>query len=86
MTERNATSMGTVLEAVVRCFSPEVARQVVALKPDPGLEARLAELGRKANRGSLLPDERAEYEGYVEALDIVGLLQAKARAIIKQSP
>ena len=40
---------------------------------------RLAELGEKANDEELTPLERAEYEGYIEANNLLAVLQAEAR-------
>jgi hypothetical protein len=71
-----------ILDPVAKCFTPEVARQVLELQPDPGTQARINELASKANEGLLSEDERTEYEGYVEAIDVVAILQAKARKLL----
>ncbi|HVA51166.1 MAG TPA: hypothetical protein VNH11_32795 [Pirellulales bacterium] len=44
---------------------------IIELRIDPELQTRLDELAEKANQGSLSPDERKEYEGYIEELDII---------------
>lgn len=75
-----------VLDPVARCFTVEVARQIAALKVDPDLQARLNELADQAAEGTLTPADRDEYEALVEAIDLVGLLQAEARAVLKRSP
>jgi hypothetical protein len=56
-----------MLEPVARCFTPAVAKQI-------------AELTAKCNEGQLTETEKREYQAYVEAIDLVGILQAKARA------
>ena len=76
------TVLDEVLEPVVRCFTPDVARQVVALRAGPTLQARLDEFASKANEGALTEQEREEYEAYVEAIDLISILQAKARKIL----
>jgi hypothetical protein len=43
---------------------------------------RIEELGRKADEGTLTPDEDAEYREYVEEGDVIALLQAKARRLL----
>ena len=71
-----------VLEPVARCFTPEVARQIAALRAASTLQVRLDELAGKANEGELTEEERAQYEAYVEAIDVISILQAKARKIL----
>lgn len=73
------TPFDRLLDPVARCFTPEVARLLVELRPDPGTQSRIDELAAKANEGLLSDDEASEYEGYVEAIDVVSILQAKAR-------
>ena len=47
------------------------------------LAQRVEELASKANEGTLTPDERSEYEAYVDAGDIVATLQAVARKTLQ---
>ena len=74
--------MDRLLDPVARCLTPDVARQLVELQPDPGTQARINELASKANEGILNSAERTEYEGYVEAIDVVSILQSKARKML----
>jgi len=76
------TVLDEVLEPVARCFTPDVARQIVALRTAPTLQSRLDELAGKANEGELTEEEREQYEAYVEAIDLIGILQVKARKIL----
>ena len=78
------TILDEVLEPVARCFTPDVARQIAALRADPGLQARLDELASKANEGELTPHDREQYEAYVEAIDLISILQEKARKILDE--
>jgi hypothetical protein len=51
------------------------------------LEARIEELRRNGNEGTVTPAEDAEYKNFVEAVDIVSIMQAKARrALSRQAP
>ena len=70
------------LDPVTDAFTPELARRIVGLRADPELQAHVDELRRKASEGSLTPDEEAEYKDFVEAVDVISLLQAKARAFL----
>jgi hypothetical protein len=71
-----------LLAPVTDCFTPEVAERLVALRADPEIDARIEELAEKANEGQLSAEERAEYEDYIEAADLIGILQARARAVL----
>jgi hypothetical protein len=46
---------------------------------DPDVQSRIEKLATKANEGTLSEEERAEYKEYVEAVDLVGVLQWRAR-------
>lgn len=76
------TPLDRLLDPVARCLTPDVAKQLVELQPDPGTQARINELASKANEGTLSIPERAEYEGYIEAIDVVSIIQAKARKML----
>jgi hypothetical protein len=74
-----------LLDPVARCFTPEVAQRIADLRADPPTQARINELAAKCREGSLTEAERREYGAYVEAIDLIGILQAKARAILADS-
>jgi hypothetical protein len=71
------------LDPVAACFSADVARRIVELKIDPDLQARLEVLATKANSGTLDASEVQEYEDYVEGIDLVAALKAKARLSLR---
>jgi hypothetical protein len=75
-----------MLEPVARCWTPAVAQQIAALRADPLTQARIDELATKCNEGELTEAEQREYEAYVEAIELIGLLQAKARALLAHLP
>ena len=81
----------TVLDEVLgplvqECFTPEVARQVAEYKADEKMESRLDELSSKCTEGKLTAEQRAEYEDFVQAIDLISIIQAKARALIDKTP
>ena len=76
------TILDEVLEPVAGCFTLDVAREIAALKAASTLQVRLDELAGKANEGELTEEERVQYEAYVEAIDVISILQAKARKIL----
>jgi hypothetical protein len=60
-------------------LTPEVARALVGLRADAKLQAEIEELRRKANEGTLTAEEDTKYKDFVEAADVISILQAKAR-------
>jgi hypothetical protein len=60
-------------------LTDEQTRQLAALRSDPSLAERIEELATKANEGDLSAGERAEYEAYIEANNLLAVLQAEAR-------
>jgi len=68
-----------ILEPVTNAFSHDVAQALVNIRTGEAAQARMADLAEKCNDGLLTPAEQAEYETYVHAVDMVSVLQAKAR-------
>jgi uncharacterized protein (UPF0147 family) len=75
------TGLAKLLDPVVTCFTPEVARRVAELQIDPSVQRRIEELAEKCNEGTMTPEETAEYEAYVQAMDVIAVLQQQARAL-----
>jgi len=77
--------LNTVLDRFLRpltdCLTPEVAQRIVNLQLDAQSQARLDDLAAKANEGQLTDDERQEYEEFVEGIDLMGILKARARTV-----
>ena len=55
-------TLDRLLDPVVRCLTPEVARRLVELRADPGLQGRIDALADKCTEGQLTPEEREEYD------------------------
>jgi hypothetical protein len=79
------TALNRLLDPLARSLTPTAARALVDFRADAGTQARIAELAEKCNEGQLTPKERAEYEGYVRAIDLIAILQAKARRLLSQT-
>lgn len=62
-----------------------VAQRIVDWRPDERLRQRIDELGRKANASTLTPEKDAEYREYIDEGDVIALLQAKARRLLRRS-
>jgi len=74
-----------MLEPVSRSFGPETARALSEFRIGKRMQARVEKLAEKCNEGKLTPRERAEYEAYVQASTLVGILQAKARKALAKA-
>ena len=49
---------------------------------DSELEAEIEVLRQKANMGTLSPDEKVAYKDFVEAVDVISIIQSKARRFL----
>ena len=72
------------LDPATGWLTPQIAQRIVEWQPDPQVRARILELGRKAEEGTLTAEEDAEYERYIEDGDVIALLQAKTRRSLGQ--
>ena len=83
--DQATAGLAKILDPVAQCFTPEVAKRVAELRADPDVQARIEELAEKCNEGTMTPEEIAEYDAYIQAMDVVAVLQKKARTLIVQS-
>lgn len=74
-----------MLEPVSRSLGLKTARALASLRVGVRMQARVEKLAEKCNEGKLTPNERAEYEAYVQASTLIGILQAKARRILSKA-
>lgn len=68
-----------ILDPLAQCLNQEAARYLVDLRADPAAQQRIDELAERSTAGQLTPDERAEYEAYISAANLLAIIQAKAR-------
>ena len=83
------TAMSTALDTlsafhrgtapVFALLSAEQKDKLLQLQGDPSIADRVEELADKANEGELTAEERAEYEGYIRANNVLAILRAEAR-------
>ena len=76
--------MDEMLEPVSRSFGLKTARALAALRVGGRMQARVEKLAGKCNEGRLTAGERAEYEAYIQASTLIGILQAKARRVLSK--
>ncbi len=74
------------LDPVAKAFTPELARRLADLRADEEMQAEIELLRRKANEGTLTPDEEVAYKDFVEAVDVISIIQSKARRFLAGRP
>ena len=67
------------------CLTPESARRLLALKPDPELQRRVDDMATRHTEGQLSPEEEAEYGCYVSFATFIAILKSKARQLLAAS-
>lgn len=78
--------LSRLLEPVGEMMPLSFAQELAAMRARPEEQARIDELAERANEGTLTAEERAEYEAYIDAIDVIGILQAKARSVLAARP
>ena len=71
-----------LLDPLTEAFTPKMASALLELRVDSELEGHISDLRRKANDGTLTQAEDAEYREFVEAVDLISIMQAKARRFL----
>ena len=84
MNSNTSDILNLLLDPIGRSFTPEVAKKVANMRVDQRAKRRLNHLAGKCNEGEMTEAERKEYETYVNALDLIGVLQMKARSILRR--
>lgn len=79
-----AIHLDRFLEPLAGCLSLDVAAKVADLRADEAMQTRIDYLADRANEGLLTDEEREEYSGYLHAIDVVAVLQAKARSQLRR--
>jgi hypothetical protein len=79
-----AVHLDRLLEPFTDCLTPEVAAKVADLRADDATQERIDYLADRANDGLLTVEERDEYVGYLHAIDVIAVIQAKARSQLRR--
>jgi hypothetical protein len=81
-----ANIMDRLLDPVARCFTPEGAERLLEVELDASVRQRLDDLAAKSSAGTLTEAEQSEFEGCVDLIDFIGVLQAKVGALLGDAP
>ena len=65
-------------------MNDEAARKLIGLRADAKTQTRVRKLAKKCSEGTLTAEERADYEAFVMTGEVIAILQAKARLMLRQ--
>lgn len=82
---RNQDVLDRPLDPVRDVLTPEVAQAIVDPRAGGTTQARLDDLAERHHEGGLSAEELAEYQTLVSGIDLISVLQAKARSVSKRS-
>ncbi len=87
MEARTATQNRHVLDRLLNpvrdVLTPEVAQAIFDLRADATTQERLDDLAERHHEGQLSPEELSEYQALVNGINVIAVLQAKARSVLK---
>ncbi len=87
MNEEPSTGvLDQLFDPVSKCLTRDVALRLAGLRASPEGQSRLDMLAEKSSDGTITADERRAYESYLRAVNFIGVLQAKARAMLASQP
>ena len=66
-------------------IAPEAARYLLSIDFSEVDHTRMRELTDKSSEGALIPDERAELDGYVNIANVLSVMHSQARAALRKS-
>jgi len=72
-----------LLNPVRDVLTPEVAQAIADLRADEPTQARLDDLAERHHEGQLSAEELSEYQALVSGINLISVLQAKARSVLK---
>ena len=75
--------LNRVLEPGKPTFSPQAARDILALDFGPADKERMRQLSAKARAGNLTPHEQIEIDNYERVGHLLNIMQSKARRSLK---
>ncbi len=76
------TYLDRFLEPMTEALTPEVARVIANLRVDSETEVEVQKLRERANEGTLTSAEEEAYKDFVEAVDVISIIQSKARRFL----
>ena len=79
----NRHVLDRLLNPIRDVLTPEVAQAIADLRADAATQGRLDDLAERHHEGQLTPEELTEYQSLVSGINLISVLQAKARSVLK---
>jgi hypothetical protein len=79
-----ASILARIIQSDEKELTPDVARYLLSMKLPSTDAERVNDLSAKARAGSLTEGERQELESYLHIGILLGVMQSKARRLIKR--
>jgi hypothetical protein len=83
---QNRHVLDRLLNPVRDVLTPEVAQAISDLRADAATQERLDDLAERHHQGQLSTEELTEYQALVNGINLISVLQAKARSVLKPGP
>ena len=83
-TSKSARVLDRLVAPLGDCLTPESARRVIALRPDPVVQAHVDDLATRHTEGRLTAAEQAEYGRLVTYATFMAILKSKARRMLAE--
>ena len=74
-----------LIQAPKAPIAPEAARYLLSIDFSEADHARMQELMDKSGDGALMPDEKAELDGYVNIANVLSVMHSQARGALRKS-
>ncbi len=74
-----------LIQAPKAPIAPEAARYLLSIDFNEADHARMRTLMDKSNEGALVPDEKAELDGYVNIANVLSVMHSQARVALRKS-
>ena len=84
--DQTASALNQLLEPLSRSLGSEAARQILAFRIDPAVQACIDDLADRCNEGGRVLPSGVMYEGYVEGISLINILKVKARRALSAQP
>jgi hypothetical protein len=75
-------TLDRLLDPVGRSLGVKTAMALANLRAEPDVQQRMEYLATRCTEGELTVAEQAEYQAFIMANNLIGILQAKARAVL----
>lgn len=79
---KKPSALDRLVAPLADCLTPESARRIVALKPDPKVQKYVDDLASRHTEGRLTTEEQTEYGRYVSFASFIAILKSRARQIL----